>query len=95
MLGGGLAALAASGGALAARAERHANQWAHAWANSWGAPSWSHHGAPHQRPQPPAPPPPPQSRGIPDDEMRRVLDLVEAGKLSAEDAQKLLKAMQR
>ncbi|WP_371876154.1 SHOCT-like domain-containing protein [Corallococcus exiguus] len=27
--------------------------------------------------------------------MRRVLDLVEAGKLSAEDAQKLLKAMQR
>ncbi|WP_407921821.1 SHOCT-like domain-containing protein [Corallococcus sp. AB049A] len=27
--------------------------------------------------------------------MRRVLDLVEAGKLSAEDAQKLIKAMQR
>lgn len=72
------------------RAERHANQWAHAWASSWGAPPWAGHpGARHHRPQPPQP------RGIPDEEMRRVLDLVEAGKLSAEDAQKLLKAMQR
>jgi hypothetical protein len=76
------------------RAERHAHQWAHAWANSWGAPPWGPPpGGPrhHQRPEPPPPP----ARGIPDDEMRRVLDLVEAGKLSAEDAQKLLKAMQR
>ncbi|MBZ4376922.1 hypothetical protein NR800_36100 [Corallococcus interemptor] len=78
------------------RAERHANQWAHAWANSWGAPPWAGPGARHHhRPQPPAPPPPPRSQGIPDEEMRRVLDLVEAGKLSAEDAHKLLKAMQR
>ncbi|RKG90486.1 hypothetical protein D7V88_11095 [Corallococcus terminator] len=79
------------------RAERHANQWAHAWANSWGAPPWSHHGhhhgPRHHRAEPP--PTPPTSGGIPEAEMRRVLDLVEAGKLSAEDAQKLLTAMQR
>lgn len=75
------------------RAERHANRWAHAWANSWGAPPWANPGGRPQPPMPPQPPAPP--RGIPDDEMRRVLDLVEAGKLSAEDAQKLLKAMQR
>ncbi|RKH37766.1 hypothetical protein D7V93_41760 [Corallococcus llansteffanensis] len=76
------------------RAERHAHQWAHAWANSWGAPPWAHHPgtSPHARPEQAAPPPSP---GIPEAEMRRVLELVEAGKLSAADAQKLLTAMQR
>ncbi|MBU8900091.1 hypothetical protein KRR26_31250 [Corallococcus sp. M34] len=69
------------------RADRHAHRWARAWerAAPWGgAPADSH-----------VRPPEPGTAGIPDEELRRVLQLVQDGKVSAEDAQKLLRAMQR
>ncbi|MCY1017327.1 SHOCT-like domain-containing protein [Pyxidicoccus sp. MSG2] len=80
------------------RAERHAERWARSWDGhgrppeprppGWGGPpSWAAHGRP--------PEPRPTTAGIPDEELRRVLQLVSEGKVSVEDAEKLLRAMQR
>ncbi|MBJ6764322.1 hypothetical protein JGU66_26395 [Myxococcaceae bacterium JPH2] len=68
------------------RADRHAHRWARAWerAGHWG-------GEPDAQPRDAEP----GTAGIPDEELRRVLQLVQDGKVSAEDAQKLLRAMQR
>lgn len=67
------------------RAERHAERWAWKWD---GAPPWAEHG------RPPVPRPG-TTAGIPDEELRRVLTLVHEQKVSVEDAEKLLRAMQR
>ncbi len=72
------------------RAERHAERWAEGGPQGWGAPPWvgAHGGVrpPDSRPT---------TAGIPDEELRRVLQLVHEQKVSVEDAEKLLRAMQR
>jgi hypothetical protein len=72
------------------RAERHAGRWAQAWPHAWGAPPWA---AGQGGMRPPAAGP--TTGGIPDEELRRVLQLVHDGKVGVEDAEKLLRAMQR
>ncbi|QSQ20654.1 hypothetical protein JY651_36285 [Pyxidicoccus parkwayensis] len=67
------------------RAERHAERWARGWG---GPPPWAEHG------RPPVPRPG-TTGGIPDEELRRVLQLVHEQKVSVDDAEKLLRAMQR
>ena len=52
----------------------------------------------NRRPVPPTPPPPPKAPGMPvreDPELERILKMVEAGDLSAQDADELLRAMGR
>jgi hypothetical protein len=71
----------------------------HRWGMGWSdAPGRSRAGPPGAGWAPPPPPPtPPQAAPPPvsDEELRRVLTLVQEGKLSAEDAQKVLRAMGR
>jgi hypothetical protein len=76
--------------------------WWGAWpgfvSRRWGHPGSSHHAdGPSPRPHRAEPseqvPPPPAASKISEEELHRVLTLVQEGKLSPEEAQKLLRAM--
>ncbi|HYX92435.1 MAG TPA: hypothetical protein VE782_12815 [Myxococcaceae bacterium] len=57
-------------------------RWAKAWARAW---EW---------PGPPAPPQPEQGKRVGEEELRRILTMIEQGKITAADAEKLIRAIE-
>jgi hypothetical protein len=75
---------------------RHHPERKGAWSWQWpgGGFAWGHGGpwrGPPESPRPPAPPP----GGASDEELKRILNMVKEGKLTPEEAQKLLRAMEQ